>query len=125
LDDYDRAVTALRHGDAAATRDLLLPLDRDARAYLLLGHRGGQPVTGEPADPALGHGRGVAQDYSAARTWYGRAAELGDSEAMDTLARMYLNGEGGISCRACGGTSPCSITATVTASTRPIRSSTG
>jgi TPR repeat protein len=34
------------------------------------------------------NGRGVAQDYAQARRWYQKAADAGDAEAKQALARL-------------------------------------
>jgi len=39
-------------------------------------------------------GRGVKQDYSAARQWYEKAANLGDAAAMTKLGLLYVNAQG-------------------------------
>ena len=41
------------------------------------------------------HGWGVEKDAVAARSYYETAANLGDSDAMNEVARMYEAGEGG------------------------------
>ena len=40
-------------------------------------------------------GRGVAQDYAQARTWYEKAAAQGDPMAQNNLAELYFAGLGG------------------------------
>ena len=40
------------------------------------------------------HGRGVAQDDSAAMKWYRMAADQGDANAQYNLGVMYQNGQG-------------------------------
>ena len=41
------------------------------------------------------HGWGVEKDPVAARSYYETAANLGDTDAMNEVARMYEAGEGG------------------------------
>ena len=41
------------------------------------------------------HGWGVEKDPVAARSYYETAANLGDADAMNEVARMYEAGEGG------------------------------
>lgn len=41
------------------------------------------------------HGWGVEKDAVAARSYYETAANLGDADAMNEVARMYEEGEGG------------------------------
>ena len=41
-----------------------------------------------------GSGQGVPQDYSAAVSWYRKAAEQGDVDAKFELGLMYSNGQG-------------------------------
>ncbi len=41
------------------------------------------------------HGWGVERDAVAARSYYETAANLGDADAMNEVARMYEQGEGG------------------------------
>jgi TPR repeat protein len=40
------------------------------------------------------YGKGVPQDYAEALKWLHKAAEQGDTSAMDSLASMYRYGEG-------------------------------
>jgi TPR repeat protein len=47
--------------------------------------------------PLLGtcmRGHGVPQDYVEAVKWFRRAAEQGFADAQDSLARMYVQGQG-------------------------------
>jgi hypothetical protein len=39
-------------------------------------------------------GRGAPQDFSQAAAWYQKAAERGDPDAQDKLARMYAAAQG-------------------------------
>ena len=41
------------------------------------------------------HGKGLAQDYSAAK-WYRMAADQGDAKAQYGLGSMYYHGKGGL-----------------------------
>jgi len=41
------------------------------------------------------HGWGVEKDAVAARSYYETAANLGDADAMNEVARMYEEGDGG------------------------------
>jgi TPR repeat protein len=80
---YEEAKAAYDHGDNATAMQLwrLLAESGDANAQFWLG-------------AMYDLGRGVAQDFTVASSWYRRAAEQGNPNAQHNLAHMYEMGQG-------------------------------
>jgi uncharacterized protein len=97
---YDRAAVA---GDADAMISLALmlfkgdvvPADPVRARALLQGAAKTSPLGMRNLALALESGDGGPRDLVAARYWYRRAAEHGNTNAMVRVAEMYARGEGG------------------------------
>lgn len=81
--DFERGVSAYRHGDYAGAVSLIEPLARH-----------GDPFAQFALAVMYDDGRGRPQDFSKALAWYTRAARAGLVDAQYMAGRFYGRGRG-------------------------------